>query len=88
MSKIQMKHLGAISIISGMLLLSGCSRTESFLGGAVVGAVLMNAYDTPRYHDRPYYYWHGKYYYGGTHLRNGCYLYNGDTLCGGRYYYH
>ncbi|MDD5406834.1 MAG: hypothetical protein PHE73_07865 [Sulfurovaceae bacterium] len=87
MSKIQIKHLGAIGIVSGVLLLSGCSNTGSFLGGAVVGAALMNVYDHPRYHDRPYYYYNNQYYYGGEY-RNGYYYHNGHRLHGGHYYYH
>lgn len=86
MSMINITKLVAISIIASLLMFTGCSRTGAFLGGAAVGALIVAAYDHPRYRDRPYYHWHGKYYYGGTYLRNGCYRYKGDTLCGGRYY--
>ncbi|MDD3774630.1 MAG: hypothetical protein PHV08_01590 [Sulfurovaceae bacterium] len=89
MGTIQMKHFGVIGILSGMLLLSGCTRTEqAFATGAVAGvatAAILGAYDHPRYYDRPYYYYGGRYYYGG-YYRDGYYHYKGRKYRGGHYY--
>ncbi|MDY0195910.1 MAG: hypothetical protein WC253_05515 [Sulfurovaceae bacterium] len=89
MSKIQVKHLGAISIIASMLFFTGCTRTERALAtGAVIGAtaaVIIGSYNYPRYRDRPYYYYNDRYYYGGTY-RDGYYYYQDRRLYGGRYY--
>ncbi|MDQ1325896.1 MAG: hypothetical protein QG564_1020 [Campylobacterota bacterium] len=90
MNRVNIKHLGAIGVISSMLFFSGCTPEEqAFASGAAVGAVagtIIGSYDSPRYYDRPYYYYGGRYYYGG-HYRNGYYHYKGRRLHGGHYYH-
>jgi hypothetical protein len=84
-----MKHLGVIGILSGVLLFSGCTRTEqAFATGAAAGvatAAILGVFDHPRYYDRPYYYYSGRYYYGG-YYRDGYYYYKGRKYRGGHYY--
>ncbi|MDD5406650.1 MAG: hypothetical protein PHE73_06905 [Sulfurovaceae bacterium] len=87
MSQIQIKHLGAIGIISGILLLTGCvdNQVPYYYSDAGVNDVI-GVYDTPIYIDRPYYHHRNKYYYGGQHHHDGSYDYKGTTLQGGEYH--
>jgi len=86
MKMLTVKQVGAIGLISGMLLVTGCTPEEkAFASGAVVGAVVVASFDHPRYYDRPYYYYNDRYYYGGT-WRNGYYYYKGRKFHGGHYY--
>jgi hypothetical protein len=81
-----LKHLSAIGVMAGMLVLTACTTEEkAFATGAVVGAVVVASFDHPKYRDRPYYYYNDRYYYGGT-WRNGYYYYKGRRYYGGHYY--
>ena len=58
MKMFSLKHLSVIGIVSGMLLVNGCTTEErAFVTGAAVGAIVVASFDHPRYHDRPYYFY-------------------------------
>jgi len=85
MSSLQIKHLGAINIIAGLLFLTGGQAFAAKAAADSTTAVIIGSYDHPRYRDRPYYYFDGKYYYGGEY-RNENYYYKDRIFYGGRYY--
>jgi len=84
----KLKQITAISLVSSVFLVNGCtSQEQAFAAGVGTGVVVAaSVYSYPRYYGYPYYYYGGRYYYGG-YYRGGYYHYHGNRYRNGHYYH-